>query len=188
MAIGKSLRFEVFARDSFVCQYCGQRPPDVILEADHIHPVSRGGLDELINLITSCYDCNRGKRAKVLSEIAPRPDADLMFLRAQQEIAEAERFLETKRRLDAIHAKIVEALQKTWFDYLTADTAPNNKVFAPWIKTYGADEVEQSIKLASTSYTAGRFGFNRYNTFDSVVRFVGGILRNRRDQKEIEVA
>ena len=34
MAIGKTLRFEVFARDQFTCQYCGQRPPDVVLEYD----------------------------------------------------------------------------------------------------------------------------------------------------------
>jgi 5-methylcytosine-specific restriction endonuclease McrA len=59
MAVSKSIRFEIFARDTFTCQYCGRRPPDVVLELDHIHPVSKGGSDEVINLITSCYDCNR---------------------------------------------------------------------------------------------------------------------------------
>lgn len=54
-------RFEVFKRDGFICQYCGRRPPEVILEADHIVPKSKGGTDIIENLITACYECNRGK-------------------------------------------------------------------------------------------------------------------------------
>lgn len=42
-AISQTLRFEVFKRDLFTCQYCGKRAPDVVLEVDHIKPVSKGG-------------------------------------------------------------------------------------------------------------------------------------------------
>ena len=42
-AISKKLRFEVFKRDNFTCQYCGRMAPDVILEVDHINPVKNGG-------------------------------------------------------------------------------------------------------------------------------------------------
>ena len=66
--ISKGLRFEVFKRDSFRCQYCGRSAPDVILEIDHILPVSQGGKNELLNLVTSCRDCNRGKSNKLLSD------------------------------------------------------------------------------------------------------------------------
>lgn len=66
MSVGRALRFRVFARDGFVCQYCGQQPPDVVLEPDHIHPTSRGGKDEFDNLLTSCFDCNRGKRGRLI--------------------------------------------------------------------------------------------------------------------------
>lgn len=68
MAVGKKLRFEVFKRDKFACQYCGQKAPDVVLHADHIHPVVEGGEDTLLNLITSCVGCNLGKGARVLSD------------------------------------------------------------------------------------------------------------------------
>ena len=37
--LSKSVRFEVFKRDSFKCQYCGKSAPDVVLEVDHIIPV-----------------------------------------------------------------------------------------------------------------------------------------------------
>lgn len=68
-AISKRTRFEVFKRDGFTCQYCGATPPTVILEADHIQPVSRGGITNMDNLITSCYSCNHGKAAIPLNAV-----------------------------------------------------------------------------------------------------------------------
>ena len=68
MALSKKIRFEVFKRDGFTCQYCGKKPPDVILHVDHIHPISKGGTNDLINLVTSCADCNLGKGARELSD------------------------------------------------------------------------------------------------------------------------
>ena len=61
MAISKRIRFEVFKRDGFICQYCGKHPPEVTLEVDHIQPKSKDGSDDINNLITACFDCNRGK-------------------------------------------------------------------------------------------------------------------------------
>lgn len=57
-------RFEVLKRDNFTCQYCGRKSPDVILEVDHIEPYSKTRNNHPENLITSCKDCNRGKRTK----------------------------------------------------------------------------------------------------------------------------
>ena len=65
-AMGPKLRWQVLARDSFTCTYCGRRPPEVSLEVDHRQPVVMGGTNELENLFTSCQDCNRGKGADAL--------------------------------------------------------------------------------------------------------------------------
>lgn len=67
--ISKKTRFEVFKRDSFTCQYCGNHPPSVILEVDHIDPVANGGSNRIDNLVTSCSECNRGKSARLLSDV-----------------------------------------------------------------------------------------------------------------------
>lgn len=67
-SLSKKTRFEVFKRDSFTCQYCGSKAPDVILEIDHIEPKSKGGIDEIINLLTSCFDCNRGKSNRKIND------------------------------------------------------------------------------------------------------------------------
>ena len=67
-AISKKMRFEVLKRDKFTCQYCGKQSPSVILHLDHIKPVSKGGKNSLLNLVTSCVDCNLGKGARELSD------------------------------------------------------------------------------------------------------------------------
>ena len=69
MAISKKKRFGIFKRDEFQCQYCGRTPPQVVLEVDHIHPIAEGGDDNEINLITSCFDCNRGKGKEPLTVV-----------------------------------------------------------------------------------------------------------------------
>ena len=60
-AIGKRLRFEVFKRDKFRCVYCGATPPDAVLHIDHVVPVSDGGSNDPLNLVTACAGCNLGK-------------------------------------------------------------------------------------------------------------------------------
>lgn len=60
------LREQIFERDDYTCQYCGER--GVRLECDHIIPVSRGGSHDPSNLATACFTCNRSKRDKLLEE------------------------------------------------------------------------------------------------------------------------
>lgn len=88
MAISPKLRFEVFKRDGFTCQYCGRKTPVVVLEVDHVVPRAEGGTDEIENLVTSCWECNRGKGKGLLDDRAPVTDmhdqAVLMLEREMQ--------------------------------------------------------------------------------------------------------
>lgn len=67
--LSKKIRFDVFKRDKFTCQYCGATPPRVILHVDHIVAVAEGGKNNIDNLVTSCEACNLGKGARSLSDI-----------------------------------------------------------------------------------------------------------------------
>lgn len=101
MAIGKKTRFEIFKRDVFACQYCGRIPPSVILEVDHVHPVSKGGTDDPLNLTTSCFDCNRGKSSNELS--IKMPDRELVLIQEKErseQTKQLNKFI-LKRRKDA---------------------------------------------------------------------------------------
>ncbi len=68
IGLSNKIRFEVFKRDSFKCQYCGKSAPEVILNVDHISPVAKGGENDILNLITSCFECNSGKSDRLLSD------------------------------------------------------------------------------------------------------------------------
>lgn len=88
MSISKKLRFEVFKRDDFQCQYCGKSSPHIVLEIDHIIPKSEGGENNLENLTTSCFNCNRGKGKALLEDYRegtdPTEQAVLLLERERQ--------------------------------------------------------------------------------------------------------
>ncbi|OKH72779.1 HNH nuclease [Mycobacterium sp. SWH-M5] len=64
------LRNSIKARDNYTCRYCSvslAAQPHLLLEVDHIIPVSKGGLSTPDNLQTLCWRCNRTKSNKVTS-------------------------------------------------------------------------------------------------------------------------
>lgn len=85
-----SLRFTILTRDRFTCGYCGRGAPDVLLQVDHIVPVSKGGTDDEINLLTACRECNGGKSDTII-ENHPRSPLSMQTLLELRERAELAR-------------------------------------------------------------------------------------------------
>lgn len=56
----------VLSRDGSSCRYCGNNAGP--FHIDHVVPVSRGGLNDLDNLVVACGPCNSSKRDRPLSE------------------------------------------------------------------------------------------------------------------------
>ncbi|GAA5069793.1 HNH endonuclease [Nocardia callitridis] len=64
------LRTTIKERDNFTCRYCSislSVEPHLLLEVDHIVPVSKGGLTTHDNLQTLCWRCNRTKSNKIIA-------------------------------------------------------------------------------------------------------------------------
>ena len=62
------LREHIKERDHFTCCSCGNSiyaEPNLLLEIDHIIPVSKGGHTTEENLQTLCWKCNRAKSNKI---------------------------------------------------------------------------------------------------------------------------
>jgi hypothetical protein len=60
-------RHYIKTRDKYACKYCSasiSKEPNLLLEVDHIKPVSKGGLSVETNLQTLCWKCNRTKSNK----------------------------------------------------------------------------------------------------------------------------
>lgn len=66
-----SLRNFIKKRDNYTCQMCGvstMQQSLLLLEVDHIIPVSKGGLTTPENLQTLCWKCNRSKSNNIIGQ------------------------------------------------------------------------------------------------------------------------
>jgi hypothetical protein len=64
-----SLREKIKARDNYTCQFCSLSVKDeknLLLEIDHIIPLSKGGITSEDNLQTLCWRCNRSKGSRIV--------------------------------------------------------------------------------------------------------------------------
>ena len=66
----KITRRAVFARDGWMCQYCGARTS---LTVDHVIPRSKGGGSGWDNIVASCAPCNRRKADRLPHQINMHP-------------------------------------------------------------------------------------------------------------------
>ncbi len=98
-------RSNLFLRDRFRCQYCGQQFKSEDLTFDHLVPRSRGGHATWTNIVTACMACNVAKGNRTLAECGMRPLAMPVVPSARQLYENVRAF---SRR--APHA--------TWRDYL----------------------------------------------------------------------
>lgn len=54
-------RRNLFKRDHYTCQYCGEQFPGDQLTIDHVVPRAQGGQSTWENCVLACIDCNRRK-------------------------------------------------------------------------------------------------------------------------------
>lgn len=54
-------RWNIYQRDNYTCQYCGEQHSAEDLTFDHVIPASQGGTKSWTNIATACYPCNRRK-------------------------------------------------------------------------------------------------------------------------------
>jgi hypothetical protein len=168
----KRLRFEVFKRDGFTCQYCGSQPPETVLVCDHIDPVVNGGKTTIDNLITACEPCNQGKGGRVLTARAIRPDADLLLLEVQQELAELQRFQAAEKQRDEILNQLALDLQDRWMDITGDDYPPNTSVFVQMLRKYSPEIVHDSVLV-----TAKREADGMFRRVDDAIPYLWGVAK-----------
>lgn len=186
--LSKKLRFEVFKRDSFTCQYCGQKAPDVVLHCDHINPVAAGGGNDILNLITSCFDCNSGKGARTLSEqaVLNKQVDQLAELQARRE--QIEMLIDWRTGLERLKEDTVESVASMWSvvtEGRVSLTATGRDKVRKMVKEFGLDLVLQALPEAIDTYA--RRGEGDRFTLESIdVAFskLAGVCRTLRDSKE----
>lgn len=151
--ISKRLRFDVFKRDAFTCQYCGKKAPDVILEVDHVEPISKGGKTDMFNLVTSCKDCNRGKSNIKLSDtsVIERQRRSLLELNEKQE--QLKMLLKWRSGLLKIEEQELQAIIDNW-DKLTGYSFTEHGLSSikKLLKEYGLLSVLDAMDISVNRY------------------------------------
>ena len=66
MKIGNKDKIYIFTRDNKKCFYCGKSLKYRQITLDHYLPLSKGGKNEVFNLVTCCRKCN-----KIKADIVP---------------------------------------------------------------------------------------------------------------------
>lgn len=185
--MSKKLRFEVFKRDAFTCQYCGRKAPEIVLQCDHIKAVAEGGTTDILNLVTSCVDCNAGKGARSLSEQATlsKQMDQLAELQARRE--QIEMLIDWRSGLEKLKEDSVESAAEAW-ERVTEGAASLTKTgkdrLRKLIKEYGLDLVLQAMPETIDSY--GKRDGERYTLESAEFAFnkLGGVARVIRDSKD----
>lgn len=183
--ISKATRFEVFKRDKFTCQYCGESAPDVILHVDHIDPKSKGGSNNITNLITACASCNLGKSDKKLSDESAVKKSKAQLDALQERRNQIEMMAEWQRQLAKANDDMVNAVCQIWESYTNGVTINEQGriTIRKIIRRFGFLPAMEAAQISAERYLAfngdGRVSMpSAKESFDKI----GGICYNRRKQ------
>jgi len=197
--VSKRTRFDVFKRDKFTCQYCGEKAPDVVLQVDHVHPVAEGGTNEILNLITSCAGCNGGKGAKKISDDSAVSRQRDQLAKLEERRQQIEMMVQWRQELSGQNEALVEAAAKAWSAALTGwywNEIGRARATA-LIKKHGFEAVMEAIEGVRERYPTASVNKPSQETADSAFKhfvsllkygddpdgrqlaYVIGILRNR---------
>jgi hypothetical protein len=154
--ISKKTRFDVFKRDAFQCVYCGAHPSEtVLLEVDHIHPVVEGGTNDIDNLVTACWDCNRGKGAGLLSSVPQSLE--------EKAIQVAEREAQLRAYYQILEAREERRDEDAWsvagifLEYFAMEAMPRDGIVSirMFIERLDVFEVREAMNIACARKNSG---------------------------------
>lgn len=166
--ISKKIRFEIFKRDSFTCQYCGEKAPNVVLEVDHILPVSKGGDNNEINLITSCHSCNNGKRDILLSDRTTIEKQREKLESAQEKRNQLSMMAEWREELANIDNDMTDIFEESFYAKTSENLSESGRIKAlKLIKKYCIEDVLNALDISIESYYDGTYE-SACNAFDKI--------------------
>lgn len=177
-SLSKKIRFEVFKRDSFTCQYCGKSAPEVVLEIDHINPVANGGLNDIMNLVTACYDCNRGKSKNLVSDntVITKQKEQLDLLNEKRN--QLKLMIDWRKELQEMMETQIDQIDSMFQDYDESLTEIGRKNIGQYIKKFGFEEVIISTEISFEQY------YHTHADTQRVFDYIPKICNIRKRQKE----
>jgi len=170
VSISKKIRFEVFKRDDFKCQYCGSTPPNITLEIDHIKPVSKGGTNDINNLVTSCFNCNRGKSNIELKTLPNQLNDNIEILREKEE--QLKEYHKLIRNIENRNSRNIQKVTDRFESYYPEKTLAEtfkNVSLRTFVKKLDVYDVLESLDKA----------YSKMHNSESTLKYFCGICWNK---------
>ncbi len=185
-SLPKKIRFEVFKRDSFTCQYCGRRAPEIVLHIDHIEPVAEGGMDDILNLITSCQECNLGKSDKRISDNSVIEKQRQQLDELQERKEQLEMMYEWQKGLIDLESQLVEQLAKFWSEQVPGYHLNDNgkRELQKLTNRFDMPEIMEAMRISTSQYLKSENGSLTKESVETAWSKVGGICNRRRLEKD----
>ena len=157
-----------------------------MLEVDHIKPVAQGGTNNILNLITSCFDCNRGKSDRELSDntVIEKQRDQLEALQERKE--QIEMMFEWQKALMDIDDELIIQLSDFWSEVTLGYSLNENglKSLKKLKRKYEINEIMQAMKIASESYLMYEEGSPTSESVEIAWKKLPGICANKRLEKD----
>ena len=179
-AIPRKVRFEVFKRDLFTCQYCGRKAPEVVLHLDHIDPVANGGTDDIVNLITSCSGCNLGKGATPLSDNQAIEKTRAQLEELEERRTQLEMMLEWQRSLQELDKSTIESIADFWNELAPGYVLNENgkSTIGKLCDQFSTEEVTTAMRTAAKQYLIyDSEGESTKESWENAFNKISGICR-----------
>jgi flagellar biosynthesis regulator FlaF len=186
-SISKRTRFEVFKRDSFKCQYCGASGPEVLLEVDHVTPISKGGSDDIMNLITACKQCNLGKGAVRLDDKTALSKKRNQLQELQERREQLEMMIEWQEELRGIRENAIDYLCNVWSELALGYNLNENGIrkLKKLLRRFSLEEIVTAVEIAAEHYLRyDKDGKPIHESVELAWQKTAGICHNRRREKE----
>lgn len=179
--LSKKLRFEVFKRDGFRCQYCGASAPDVLLVVDHIHPVAAGGKNNILNLITACEPCNAGKGKRELGDNAVLEKQRDQLQQLSDRREQLEMMIAWKEGLTDLRALAVDRLADYWTKLVPKFglNEMGRQELRKLAGRFDVSEIMEAMQIAADRYVELQDGKPTWASAEIAWKKVAGVCRMR---------
>lgn len=187
--VSKKIRFEVFKRDSFTCQYCGDGAPNTVLNVDHINPVANGGGNDLLNLVTSCFGCNSGKRDRLISDnsiLKTQMSQAKVLSEKREQLKMLAEWNQSLKNLSDQEVDVFSEYLKKNYEIELSNIGRNE--FKKILKKYGLSDVLAATEKSEASYLDDKSSEEQCNKFlDYIPRICYWQKRERENPVEAEL-
>jgi 5-methylcytosine-specific restriction endonuclease McrA len=152
-SIPKSIRFDVFKRDLFTCQYCGRQVPQVLLDIDYLIPQAEGGTAVPNNLVTACVDCKKDNGVVPLNigKIKNTRKQKIIAIQEKKlQIEEYEKFILDKKQREK---QEIDEINSYWTELCDGEYSLNEnglETIKKFLAKMTSSEIKEAIEICAT--------------------------------------